>query len=87
MWVKKDVFPYCDACNNDSDCLNQECDTETKQCRPNSYSTDWSLCTPNTPCLNGKGDCDNNSDCKGSLVCGNNNCESGTSGLDCCAAR
>ena len=74
-------------CANDSDCLNQECRTEVNQCHLNSYSTDWSRCTHNTPCHEEVGDCDENEDCKGSLVCGSNNCKNGPSGLDCCATR
>ena len=71
-------------CNNDSDCLNQECNTENKQCRLDSYSTDWSNCSLDSPCSNGEGDCDNDAECDGSLLCGINNCEGGLSNMDCC---
>ena len=75
------------TCANDSDCLNQECRSEVNQCSLDSYSTDWSLCNDNAPCLEGEGDCDENEDCIDSLLCGSNNCESGPRGLDCCATR
>merc|ERR1719412_2354703 len=32
-------------------------------------------CTPQNPCPEGQGDCEIDSDCAGSLVCGNNNCK------------
>ena len=32
-------------------------------------------CSPETPCMLGEGDCENDSDCNGNLVCGNNNCK------------
>ena len=35
-------------------------------------------------CDEGEGDCDRDSDCSGSLVCGNNNCRGGRYGMDCC---
>ena len=33
-----------------------------------------SCCTEDNPCDEGEGDCDSDSDCKGSLECGSNNC-------------
>ena len=74
-------------CNNDADCSNQECHTEINQCRLDSYSTDWSFCSLETPCADGEGDCDDHLECEGSLVCGNNNCPNGTSWLDCCEQK
>ena len=75
-------------CSNDSQCLNQECETEKNMCRLDSYSTNWSLCTVDSPCIFDEGDCDEDSDCKGSLVCGINNCgPSGPRGMDCCTDR
>lgn len=45
-------------------------------------------CTSETPCSEGEGDCDSNSDCRGSLVCGHNNCPKKAFdwnyGDDCC---
>merc|ERR550519_915456 len=43
-------------------------------------------CFPNSPCGLGKGDCNTNNDCEGSLECGENNCEGDffTEEDDCC---
>ena len=71
-------------CYNDSDCLNQECKTDTNQCRLDSYSTDWTNCSQDSPCADGEGDCDHHTDCQGTLLCGNDNCASGPIGMDCC---
>ena len=72
------------TCNNDSDCLNQECNTEINQCRLDSYSTDWSKCSQDLPCKKGEGDCDQHGDCEGGFVCGIDNCARGPTYLDCC---
>ena len=47
----------------------------------------WSLCSQGSPCIIGEGDCDGDAECVGSLLCGNDNCASGPTGMDCCAAR
>ena len=55
-------------------------------------STDWNCCSDAFPCLSGGGDCDEDSQCDGDLVCGSDNClrdfSSGGSnwvaGADCC---
>jgi len=55
-------------------------------------STNWSCCDGESPCEVGGGDCDRDSDCLGSLQCGNNNCQGDFSGdgsnwasnADCC---
>ena len=57
-----------------------------------SPSTDWSCCAHDDPCHEGGGDCDQDSDCIGSLKCGNNNCRNEfssdgsnwSSAADCC---
>jgi len=50
--------------------------------------TDWDCCSSSSPCQAGQGDCDYDSDCAGSLVCGNDNCQNfhpGAEALaDCC---
>ena len=54
--------------------------------------TNWSCCDPENPCEVGGGDCDRDSDCSGSLKCGNNNCRNDfsvdgsnwSSNADCC---
>ena len=71
-------------CNKDSDCLNQECNTDNHKCRLDSYSTDWSKCSQASLCAEGEGDCDEDSECEGSLVCGTDNCAAGSTFLDCC---
>ena len=71
-------------CNSDFDCLNQECIVEINQCRLDSYSTNWSMCSQDSQCVDGEGDCDEHADCKGSLLCGSDNCERGPNGMDCC---
>ena len=54
-------------------------------------STGWSCCSSSNPCNVGGGDCDTDSDCAGSLRCGNNNCRAigipgsnWSSSADCC---
>ena len=72
------------ACKNDSTCSNQECNTDTNLCRVDSYSTDWSYCSQNSPCNKEEGDCDHHLDCVGGLLCGVDNCAGGSKYLDCC---
>lgn len=36
--------------------------------------TDWNCCSSSNPCDIGGGDCDYDSDCTGSLICGRDNC-------------
>ena len=71
-------------CSNDYDCYNQECNTEIGQCRLDSFGINWSNCSQESPCAVDSGDCDQHTDCVGILLCGNNNCASGPSGMDCC---
>ena len=54
-------------------------------------TTDKCLCRKNdfcakTPCREGQGDCDDDTECEGSLVCGHMNCFNGTI-TDCCAPK
>ena len=72
------------TCHNDSNCLNQECNTEVNQCRLDAYSNDWSKCSQVSPCADGEGDCDQHADCEGELLCGVDNCIEGPSYFDCC---
>ena len=39
-----------------------------------SNSETWECCTDSKPCGLGEGDCDNNEDCLGNLLCGKDNC-------------
>merc|ERR1711935_1325928 len=51
------------------------------------YNNDNNCCTQQNSCTKGEGDCDNDNDCIGDLVCGNNNCHEGLgfpSWGDCC---
>ena len=58
-------------------------------------STDWNCCSTSSPCNIGEGDCDRDSHCSGSLICGSNNCQkdfssSGSnwqSSADCCEGK
>ena len=68
--------------------------TLTAACDGNS-NTNWGCCSISRPCDIGGGDCDNNSDCKGDLVCGKDNCKDDyssassnwDSAADCCIVR
>ena len=45
----------------------------------------WECCTALYPCELGEGDCDNDGECVGSLVCGTDNCGGiFDSSADCC---
>ena len=83
--MNETISDCCTAsCHNDTECLNQECNVNTNTCRLDSYSTAWSNCSHASPCADGEGDCDYHTDCEGALICGNDNCASGTTGMDCC---
>ena len=52
---------------------------------------DWAYCSETHPCDEGEGDCDNDRECDGSLVCGKNNCNTDfdldydvSVNMDCC---
>ena len=75
------------SCNTDSDCVHQECNTEINGCRQDSYSPNWLRCSQDSPCNDGEGDCDNDGECEGLLVCGNDNCLGGPSTMDCCIGK
>jgi len=59
----------------------------TKRCRGRNFN-DRGCCSSENPCVEGEGDCENNKDCNGDLVCGNNNCKDFDSFFhekdDCC---
>jgi hypothetical protein len=47
----------------------------------------WSCCSSSYPCGQDEGDCDNDFDCVGNLVCGNKNCVGFPgSTVDCCTS-
>ena len=46
---------------------------------------DAECCSVAAPCANNEGDCDDESECQGDLICGQNNCPAPFhSGADCC---
>ena len=59
-----------------------------------SPSTDWNCCSVAFPCAMGGGDCDNDDQCQGNMICGADNCArdfssnghspNWASGADCC---
>ena len=63
------------------------CNTEgNPNCNPTTWSKfDGDCCSVDDPCGSGEGDCDDDNDCIGDLVCGKNNCGEGfPKGADCC---
>ena len=46
-------------------------------------------CKTEAPCSFGQGDCDNDSECEGELICGRNNCGAvfPWTGADCCTIQ
>ena len=83
--MNKTIADCCTKpCDSDLDCTNQECSSDIHQCRLDSYSTKWSMCSQDSQCVDGEGDCDEHSDCEGSLLCGSDNCARGPNGMDCC---
>jgi len=62
-------------------------------CNPATWEKfSWACCTKAAPCGVGEGDCDNDKECSGNLVCGKNNCPEeftykyGKNRPDCCEA-
>merc|ERR1719397_1151349 len=71
-WIKGDLCPRPEQGSSVLRCHGQE----------------NGCCTVETPCSEGEGDCDSNDHCRGSLVCGENNCPKEgfkwNFGDDCC---
>lgn len=71
---------------NDADCCYQPCRGEP------GWSFSYSCCAEGGDCGMGEGDCDNDGECRGNLVCGNNNCRDMNPGegypadADCCTS-
>ena len=65
-------------CNNE---LGTDVSSNMDCCRENRLM-DWNWCTNNL-CGEGEGDCDSDDHCRGSLVCGEDNCFEGSK-KDCC---
>merc|ERR1712106_181519 len=91
-------------CDDDEDCsgslvcgrnncqdFNPLATTSADCCKKNKcsgMSDERSCCSKEEPCKGGGGDCDDDADCSGSLVCGRNNCQEfnplATTSADCC---
>ena len=56
------------------------------ECSGGSWNETNNCCTSESPCNLGQGDCDNDGECEGNLVCGNNNCGDNFlwESADCC---
>jgi len=54
----------------------------------NDWTADWDCCSSDHRCAEGAGDCDNDSECRGNLVCHeSSHCGSNTPpGFDCCSS-
>lgn len=79
-----DAAPEPTGC--DVDTYSQHCDVWDGTCDslPNGLPT-GSCCTEESPCSEGEGDCDNDNDCAGPLMCGTDNCAYPFPGThDCC---
>ena len=59
--------------------------SELMKCNP--AKNVGSCCATSGPCGLGEGGCDNDSDCTGDLVCGENNCLAGNLEMDCCKSE
>ena len=57
------------------------------RCRGRNFDA-RGCCSPDNPCVEGEGDCEEDADCSGDLMCGNNNCKAFGSFFhtkdDCC---
>ena len=62
---------------------------DTAICTGGTRSEIGHCCTSNNPCDIHQGDCDNDSHCKGNLICGKNNCGSAFTWTyaDCCIEK
>ena len=71
-------------CTSDVDCLDELVCGFDSFCR-NPCKGATSCCSQGVSgyCKEGEGDCDGDSECEGSLVCGQNNCDNGGD-ADCC---
>ena len=69
-------------------CFNSFISLSKPECIPATWLYyDTSCCTDEIPCRVGEGGCDKDSQCKGDLFCGSNNCGSEfPSSADCCYA-
>ena len=88
---------YDHDCSGDLICGSKECDSSFSSyadCCILPYTLSgcdgtggdfWSCCSYSNPCGLNEGDCDNDYECSGNLICGLNNCDSPfASNADCC---
>ena len=57
------------------------------KCNPDTWTAyDSECCSAQNPCGSGEGDCDENIECVGNLICGSDNCGSSfpNQNADCC---
>ena len=72
-------------CTKDSSCAdNLLCDSIRHQCRQRSSNDDSDFCK-DVLCKEGEGDCDNNDQCDGTLICVRHSCPIGYK--DCCTSQ
>ena len=90
--ITEKLSSYCedDCCTDDSDCGNGVCG-DNNRCRDRCVG--GNVCCSqgiNGDCKEGEGDCDDDRECEGSLVCGKDNCVGQTfdsdNSYDCCVA-
>ena len=75
------------SCTTDIDCLDgMVCDGCKNYCRLRSDNSDVTYCM-GIACTEGEGGCRSDSECDGSLVCGNDKCLNGPSTMDCCIGK
>ena len=82
-----DVFhPKDDCCVKPTEEFNNIVDLSAR-CQGRNVDQ-GKCCTASRPCVEGEGDCENDQECSGELVCGNNNCQQFSSIFhakdDCC---
>ena len=78
----------CCVLESDDDNVAAELDSIAMDCtanHPDLIAGNDACCTPDNQCISEEGDCDSDTDCLGSLQCGNDNCVWGD-GDDCCGA-
>ena len=59
------------------------------RCSSGSFEETRECCSIQNPCVEGAGDCDEDDECEGDLVCGSNNCgaEFTWGSADCCEKK
>ena len=71
-------------------CRVKSISSKQNKCNGGSKPEINDCCTKNSPCDIGQGDCDDDHDCKGNLICGKDNCDTSKfkwGKADCCAGK